>query len=398
MRILMLTPYLPYPLWSGGQIRTFNLFKNLAEKHQITLFSFIRQDSEKQNIPILKKYCDEVKVFVKRPPWSITSLLLSGITYYPLVVCMYLNNELKKNIAEAIDRKHFDLIHAETFYVMPNIPQYDIPIFLAEQTIEYLVYDHHTQNVNFMPKKMLMDWDVFKIRFWEKRFWKKAEKVIAMSESDKTLMKKMLPDLSVDIVPNGVDTQFFSFNKKHSPHKVKTVLFVGNFKWLQNREAAAFLLDKVWPVIFKKLGDNVRLWIVGKHPPPQIRKKTPKNVTVSDDIDDIRYAYYRSDLLLAPIYGPGGTRYKILESMAAGVPVVTTSTGIEGLSAVNFRHAVISDSARGLADSSIKVLTDPKLYNRLAENGRHLVEQDYSWKKIAGKLDLIYQKAVAGRI
>ncbi|OGG06486.1 hypothetical protein A3D05_04880 [Candidatus Gottesmanbacteria bacterium RIFCSPHIGHO2_02_FULL_40_24] len=398
MRILMLTPYLPYPLWSGGQIRTFNLLKNLAEKHQITLFSFIRQDSEKQNIPILKKYCDEVKVFVKRPPWSITSLLLSGITYYPLVVCMYLNNELKKNIAEAIDRKHFDLIHAETFYVMPNIPQYDIPIFLAEQTIEYLVYDHHTQNVNFMPKKMLMDWDVFKIRFWEKRFWKKAEKVIAMSESDKTLMKKMLPDLSVDIVPNGVDTQFFSFNKKHSPHKVKTVLFVGNFKWLQNREAAAFLLDKVWPVIFKKLGDNVRLWIVGKHPPPQIRKKTPKNVTVSDDIDDIRYAYYRSDLLLAPIYGPGGTRYKILESMAAGVPVVTTSTGIEGLSAVNFRHAVISDSARGLADSSIKVLTDPKLYNRLAENGRHLVEQDYSWKKIAGKLDLIYQKAVAGRI
>ena len=394
----MLTPYLPYPLWSGGQIRTFNLLKNLAEKHQITLFSFIRQDSEKQNIPILKKYCDEVKVFVKRPPWSITSLLLSGITYYPLVVCMYLNNELKKNIAEAIDRKHFDLIHAETFYVMPNIPQYDIPIFLAEQTIEYLVYDHHTQNVNFMPKKMLMDWDVFKIRFWEKRFWKKAEKVIAMSESDKTLMKKMLPDLSVDIVPNGVDTQFFSFNKKHSPHKVKTVLFVGNFKWLQNREAAAFLLDKVWPVIFKKLGDNVRLWIVGKHPPPQIRKKTPKNVTVSDDIDDIRYAYYRSDLLLAPIYGPGGTRYKILESMAAGVPVVTTSTGIEGLSAVNFRHAVISDSARGLADSSIKVLTDPKLYNRLAENGRHLVEQDYSWKKIAGKLDLIYQKAVAGRI
>src|SRR3989304_6626329 len=125
--------------------------------------------------------------------------------------------------------------------------------------------------------------------------------------------------------------------------------------------------------------------------------KKPKNVTVSDDIDDIRDPYYRSDLLLAPIYGPGGTRYKILESMAAGVPVVTTSTGIEGLSAVNFRHAVISDSARGLADSSIKVLTDPKLYNRLAENGRHLVEQDYSWKKIAGKLDLIYQKAVAGR-
>ena len=102
MKILMLTPYLPYPLYSGGQIRSFNLLKNLSKNHQITLFSFIRNRSEKEHLTKLSKYCVDVKVFFKRPPWSFTSLALSAITYYPLVVCMYLSVEVKKAIAEAI--------------------------------------------------------------------------------------------------------------------------------------------------------------------------------------------------------------------------------------------------------------------------------------------------------
>ena len=394
MKILMLTPYLPYPLWSGGQIRTFNLLKNLAEKHQITLFSFIREKKELEYVDILKEYCDEVRVFFKRPPWSLTSLFLSGITYYPLVVCLYLNGQLARQLKEAILRKHFDLIHAETFYVMPNIPKNNIPIILAEQTIEYLVYRHYTQNVRFFLKKLLMNWDVLKIYFWEKRFWKKAERVIAMSKSDKELMMERVKDLKVDLVPNGVDTEFFSFRKKPRKEKVKTILFVGNFKWLQNREAVTFLVDKVWPNIRNVLKEKVRLWIVGKHLPQNIISSDKTQITVSDDIDDIREAYRKSDVLLAPIYGPGGTRYKILESMATGVPVVTTPTGIEGLDAQNFREALIADDAKELAELTVKVLTDKNLYKRLAENGRTMVESKFSWKTIARKLDYIYQKAV----
>src|SRR3989338_8140982 len=113
MKILMLTPYLPYPLWSGGQIRTYNLLKHLSKKHQITLFSFIREEDEKQHIIQLKKYCHQVNVFVKRPPWSLTSLILAAVTYYPLVVCMYLNKNVMRHIAESIAHTHFDLIHAE---------------------------------------------------------------------------------------------------------------------------------------------------------------------------------------------------------------------------------------------------------------------------------------------
>lgn len=390
----MLTPYLPYPLWSGGQIRTFNLLKHLSKKHDITLFSFIREEKEKNYIKVLNNFCSEVKVFVKRPPWSLTSLALAGISYYPLVVCMYLKMEVKNSISEAINRKKFDLIHAETFYVMPNIPQNNIPIILAEQTIEYLVYRHHTQQVGFLPQKLLMELDVAKIHYWEKSFWKRAKRVIAMSEADKILMQKRHQKLVVDLVPNGVDTDFFTVKTEKQKNKMKTVLFVGNFKWLQNREAVTLLVRDVWPRIKAKLPSKVRLSIVGRHPPAQIAGLEAGDISIEENVDDIRRSYAAADVLLAPIYGPGGTRYKILESMAAGLPVVTTPTGIEGLAAVNKRDALIEDGPEALADATVKLLTDNKLYRKLAASGRLLVEKNFSWTEISNRLDRIYQQSV----
>lgn len=396
MKILMLTPYLPYPLWSGGQIRTYNLLKNLSAKHDITLFSFIRDPREKKYIPKLKQFCVDVKVFQKRPPFTIKSLLLAGATYYPLVVCLYLSQEVKKALEIEISKKKFDLIHAETFYVMPNIPKNSsIPIILVEQTIEYLVYQHFTQTVFLIPQKLMMLWDVAKIKFWEKRIWQKALHVVAMSHTDKATMQKLVPDLTVDLVPNGVDTDFFPM-RKFSRERSNTVLFIGNFKWLQNREAVSILVKKIWPVIMKEM-PKANLWIVGRSPTDEIRNFRSENIKISEDIDDIRDAYYKSDVLLAPIYGPGGTRYKILESMATGLPVVTTPTGIEGLSAINRHDVLICDTPHQLAFSTIKLLTDSVLYKKLAVNGRKLVEENFNWKSIAGKLDSIYKSAAKNR-
>lgn len=389
----MLTPYLPYPLYSGGQIRSYNLIKNLSDKHEITLFSFIRDENEEQYLPELRKYCYEVKVFLKRPPWSTMSLVLAAITFYPLVVCMYLRRKVQKAIKEAIERQHFNLIHAETFYVMPNIPKGKIPIILVEQTIEYLVYQHYTSDVKLYAKKLLMNWDVAKIHFWEKTFWNRASRVVAMSDADKQVMQTLVPNLTVDLVPNGVDTHFFSAHKVVKEKKEKTILFVGNFKWLQNREAVSILVKNIFPKIKAKL-PFIKIWIVGRHPTAEIREFASDSVKVSDDIDDIRLAYERGDVLLAPIYGPGGTRYKILESMATGLPVVTTPTGIEGLDVKPGQEALIGVSSDELASETIKLLTSTNLYKKLSENGRKLVSRQYNWKKIAGKLDGIYQQAV----
>lgn len=396
MKILMITPYLPFPLSSGGQIRTFNLLKNLSKKHQITLFSFIRKPEEEQHIERLKEFCVDVKVFMKRPPWSVKSLFLSAVTLYPLVVCMYLKRQVQQEIKKAIEREHFDLIHAETFYVMPNIPQNDIPIILAEQTIEYLVYQHYTETVHLLPLKWIMNYDVRKIFHWEKTYWARAAMVVAMSEADKQTMQQVIPGLSVNLVPNGVDTEFFKIRSRKTKNDGKTVLFVGNFKWLQNREAVSILVEEIWPVIKKRL-PQAKLWIVGRYPPKTIEDLATDDIRISSDIEDIRQAYSNSDVLLAPIYGPGGTRYKILESMATGLPVVTTSTGIEGLGAENDTDAVICSGKKELAEATIRVLTKTSLHNKLGENGRRLVEKKFNWKSIASQLDRLYEETAYGK-
>ncbi len=396
MKILMLTPYLPYPLSSGGQIRSYNLLKNLSPKHQITLISLIKHDQEKDYIKFIKPYCEKV-IAAKRPekPWTINNILKTGFGWYPFLVVRNYSSAAKNAVVNELNQGKYDLIHAETFYVMPHIPKTKVPILLVEQTIEYLVYKHYVDTINFLPVRALLTIDVGKIRYWEEYFWKQARRVVAMSEADKKVMQKHLKSLDVSIVPNGVDKTFFKFKtNKISPNP--TILFVGNFNWLQNREAVFELVKKIWPLIVRKI-PKARLWIVGRFPPPEITNLKSNNIEILSHIEDIRQAYQKSDLLLAPIYGPGGTRYKILEAMASGIPVVTTPQGIEGLGVKDGTEALVRSDYLGLAESSISVLTDQKLYEKLASNANQLVIKKYNWAKIASDLDKIYEEVAYGK-
>ena len=386
----MLTPYLPYPLLSGGQIRSFNLLKNLASKHQITLVALIKHDNEKQFIPYIQQYCHKV-IVAKRPekPWTFRNIIKTIFGLYPFLVVRNFSSEAKTAVIEELKTNKFDLIHAETFYVMPHIPKTNVPILLVEQTIEYLVYQHFVDTLKIFFLRWLFAIDVYKIRYWEEYYWKQAKRIVAMSEPDKLMMKKRLKSLDVSIVPNGVDCDFFTF-RKNIPKDNSTILFVGNFKWLQNREAVLELVNKIWPKISTKV-KTAKLWIVGKFPTREILALNSVRIKISADVEDIRDAYYKSDVLLAPIYGPGGTRYKILEAMASGIPVVTTPQGIEGLGVIDGKQAIIRKNLDDLAQATIEVLKNKNLYATLSENANIVVRNTYNWEVIARSLDKIYE-------
>ena len=391
MKILMITPYLPYPLVSGGQIRTYNLLKNLSPKHEITLVSFIRNIAEKKYLPNLEKYCIGVHPVIRRSAWSAKNIILAGFSHLPFLMAIYYSFTAKEIINRLLDEEKFDLIHAETFYVMPNIPKTKIPILLVEQTIEYLVYDHFVKTT---PKflRPILAWDVTKIKFWEKHYWGKAAKVIAMSPQDAAKMKQLVKNLNFGIIPNGVDSNFFS---KISIAKTQTltVLFVGNFKWLQNREAAEFLISQVFPKI-KRQVTKAKLLVVGKNPSQRLLDLSKKyqDVVIDTNVDDIRIAYRKADVLVAPIFGPGGTRYKILEAAASAIPVVTTPAGIEGIPAVDKTHLLLGNTAEELATAAVKLLADKKFSDKIAQNGKNLVIENFDWKKISQKLDKVYRE------
>ncbi len=391
----MLTPYLPFPDSSGGQIRSYNLIKGLSKKHKITLFSLIKDDSERKFIPELEKYCVKVKVFKRsKSPWTLRNILLTGFGPYPFLVIRNLSPHETKAVQEEIAQVDYDLIHAETFYVMPHIPETKTPILLVEQTIEYLVYKHYVEGIKNPILRSLLSIDVAKLKYWETKFWKKADGVVAVSESDRKEMLKLVPDLKVNLVPNGVNLDFFKEKDSWRSPEPK-ILFIANFKWLQNVEAAELLLKEVFPRVHAK-SFKAKVWVVGQHIPEEILKYKSENIIIDnlseDDQEGIRNAYYESSVFVSPLRGPGGTRLKHLAAMAAKLPLVTTSVGAEGLGAADGREVIIRDTSKEIADATLRILEDEKLAKEIAENARKLVEQKFSWYKMGEYLDKIYEK------
>lgn len=394
MKILMLTPYLPYPLLSGGQIRTFNLLKKLSTKHEITLFALIKEDNERQYLSELEPYCTKIKLFKRsKHPFTLKNILKTGFSSYPFLV---IRNHVKETIDEVkkeLDHEQYDLIHAETFYMMPHIPETNVPIILVEQTIEYLGYESFAKNLKISFLEPLLQLDINKIKKWEKHYWETCTRLIVMSQEDKDFIKTRISDgQKIDVVSNGVDAAWFAQKAKKLP-KNPTILSVGTFKWLPNVEAVKFLVNEVWPMIKHKI-ENTKLWIVGNAPTKEVIEYQHKDtsITVTGGIPDIRDAFNGAHVLVAPVFSGKGTRYKILEAMASCTPIVATATAVEGLGVTHNEHVLIGDSATEIAELTVKLLRDEKLQTKLATNSQKFVTENYDWQNISKKLDAIYQE------
>lgn len=400
MKVLMLTPYLPYPPSSGGQVRSYNLIKNLAKKHEITLFSLIKTEEERKYIPELEKFCRQVEVF-KRPekPWTLKNILQTGFGFYPFLVVRNLSSEEKETVAIKLKEEKFDLIHAETFYVMPHIPKTEIPILLVDQTIEFQVYQHYASSFKFWLMKLPFYIDVFKLKFWETRFWQKAALVVAVSETDRKKMLSLVPHLDVKVVPNGAGEDLTDiWGKKKLKWEKPIIFFQGNFLWLQNTEAARVLAREIFPKIRKEMPEAI-CRIVGQGAKEKIGNLSGNGVEICDldvsDIKGVRKAYEEATVFVAPLEGPGGTRLKILGAMAAGTPVVTTPTGIEGIDAKNESEVLIRVPEE-MARATISLLKNKELYKKMILASRKLIEEKYNWQKISQLLDKIYQEVGSG--
>lgn len=389
----MLTPYLPYPPSSGGQIRSYNLIKQLSKKHEITLCSLIKFDEDKKYAKNLENFCKAVHIF-KRPekPWTISNILRTGFSSLPFLAIRNYSHSEKKALPKIIKDGNFDIIHAETFYVSPHIPKTDIPIVLVDQTIEFEVYQHFVDNFKVMPLRPLLYIDVLKLKHWEVFYWKKASRVIAVSEKDETKMKSVLKEDKVRLIPNGVGEDLMD---EVDIHYNKNILFVGNYAWLQNIEAANVLAREVFPEILKSVTDAT-LTIVGQNT-SKISDLNSQKIRIVDlavdDIEGIKKAFHSSGVLVAPLYGPGGTRLKILGAMAAKLPVVTTSVGIAGIGKSGESY-LEGEDPKDLARLTVKILEDRKLYEKIAKNARKLVEDNYSYESISKKLTGVYEEVV----
>ncbi len=391
MKILMLTPYLPYPPASGGQIRTLNLLRNLSKNHEITLIALYKDPAEKKYASYLKAFCNKVYL-CKRPgkPWQPSIIAKATLTAEPFLVVRNFSEEAKNLLERLLKEEYFDVIHAETFYVMPHLPKTAVPTLLVEQTIEYKVYQHFVDSLSLLVRPLFYH-DIIKLKYWERLYWKKASMVATVSQADKNLLTKVEPDIPTVVIPNGAADEMFIWPFPKKNFDKPTLLFMGNFSWLQNIEAAEYLTKKIYPLLEKRLPD-CRVVIAGQK---AARLKSHNNVEIVDikpnDVKSVEHFYESSTLFIAPIYGPGGTRLKILTAMASGLPVISTQTGIEGLQVTNNQQVLVANNAEEFVNQIQKILVDRKLYERLRKNAFEHVKANYSWGAISKQLEVVYR-------
>lgn len=377
MKILFVSAVLPYPLYSGGQIRLYNLLKRLSKKHDIHLYSFIRSQKENEYLKDLR-FCARVITVHRGRVWQPKYLFKSIMGTYPLLWESYHNAEMLAALSDEVVKGKYDLIHIEPGYVWPSIPtEHRVPIVIAEHNIEHAVYDAYVAQFRMYPLRPFLSLDVAKMIKWELKSWKEAAHIITVSENDKGFISQ--PNVSV--VPNGVDTNVFVFRpkKSFSPDRL-TFLYVGNYLWMENRDAADRIIREYWPVIHGKY-PNSSLRIVGPN--------APAGQYFVGSVDDIQKELNKADIMLAPIRIGGGTKYKILEAMASGLPVITTRRGISGMHGEANKHFKITESAEDIL-GSISYLANSDIRMSMVKHARALIEKEYSWDFIAEKLDAIW--------
>ena len=207
-----------------------------------------------------------------------------------------------------------------------------------------------------------------KLKKKEEQAWRKVDKLIAVSNMERRLMKRA----DITVIPNGVDLNNFRFRSSQNLPDEKRILFIGDFKWFQNVDAAEIILKQIWPKITQKLAESknktdVKLWIIGRNMPDKIKSlAASKNIIIDENNKEETAEIFRQAyILLAPIRAGGGTSYKILEAMASGFGVVTTNLGLEGLEAKNNIHALASENEDELADLALVLLQDHSVYRKI---------------------------------
>jgi len=396
MKVLLISSFLPFPLYSGGHIRLFNLIKNLSAEHEITLICEKRDYQTSEDIKEVEKICKKVITVERKKQWSTTNILKAGFSTNPFLVVGHTSDDFKLAIRDELVREKYDLIHVETFYVYQNLPKVSIPVVLVEHNIEYLVYERYAKIANPILKPIFY-LDVLKLKKIEQKAWGKVDKLVAVSSIERKIMKR----IDVDIVPNGVNTESFKERSYQDIPLEKRVLFIGDFRWLQNKDSLEFILKDIWPKVLQKIdemGKNIdlKLWVVGKNIPQNLKETYKNQTTIFDETnkDETPQIFRKAYMLLAPLRVAGGTSYKILEAMASGVAVVTTNLGIEGLEAKNGTQVLSSENPEEIANLVCNLLVDHSLFRKITLNARKLVEEKYDWKKIADKLSQVYMSAI----
>lgn len=390
MRVLFVSALFPYPLQSGGHVRSYNLLKQLHHDHDITLVAFVRGEEGARYRGELS-FCSDINLIRRGSGWNPRYIARSLMTNKPMLPVTYDVRPGRSQIRKLLRETSFDVIHLEPSYTLPIIPQTRVPIVASEHNIEYDVYRKNAGTASFLTRPLLA-YDAWKLKQWERTMWRRVDHITSVSSEDATVIHDSAGDTPVTIIPNSVDIDMFSYKRRTIKEADLRCLFVGNFKWVQNTDAVSYIIQSIWPVLHARW-PHATLSIVGRDLPQSLQERIRRTqgVTYKGYVDDILHAYHTHSALLSPIRVGGGSRYKMVEALATGLPILTNDMGIEGLGSVARSVVWIADSAQDYIAQIQDIIDHPTSVTKKTKKGRTLVENEYTWASSAKKLDAVWR-------
>lgn len=386
MEILYLTSRFPFPPIGGDKLRFFNILKYLSKNHKISIVCFSDEKIKPDLILPYRNYFTEIDVVFLPRIRSYINCILGLLKGQPLQISYYKSKRMMELIITKTKQKKIDLIIVHLIRMadyVKDLPIYKVLDMTDAQSLNYIraiAYTTGKWSIIHRFEKNL-------VCHYEQQIWRYFNRTFVVSPVDHAYLKSFNRNLNVEVLPNGVDIEMYPF--RLNDHDNAQMCFLGNMRTFPNTDAAVWFANEIFPLIQKEI-PQAKFYVVGAEPSRRVRAlKRIKNVIVTGMVDTIKEYIWNSVVSVAPIRVGAGIQNKILESMALGTPVVTTSVGLEGIEAVKDDEILIADTPNEFASAVIKLVKDKNLRAQISKNGRRLVEKKYTWAKVLKKLDLI---------
>ncbi|MBZ5561100.1 MAG: glycosyltransferase [Acidobacteriia bacterium] len=408
MRVLWFSHFVPYPPTGGVFQRSFNLLREVSKRRAVQLVAFNSLGASKavvdESSAALKKYCERVEVWEMPITWRRgvrwwVGLAASPFSSVPYNCRCYWSKDLDGRWREVLrgcreSVLHFDSLDLALYFYAAA----DLPKVLNHHNCESALLRRRGQNDRNPLKKAYLLNQARKLAALEREICPRFEVNVVCSEVDAQALRNHGAGIRTHLVENGVDTEYF--RPIEGTEEPDTMIFSGMLNWEPNVEGIRYFVQEIWPLI-RRDRPRVRLYLAGRDPLPSIShlQAQDRGIVVVPNPDDMRPWSGRAMVFICPILSGGGTRLKILDAMAMGKPIVSTSIGCEGLRVKNGEHLLVADDPENFAAAVCRLLEETPLRQRLARSGRALVESEYNWEAIGRCLDQAYQSALStGRV
>jgi glycosyltransferase involved in cell wall biosynthesis len=387
MRLLLLTETIPYPLDTGGRIKTFNTLQILSARHEVHCHALVHDVRHLRFEENLRPHCASVTLHsvFRSYPREALSLASSLATRLPFVVGRHFHRRILRRLQAACQQHRFDAIYCDHLSMMEYGRRLGLPIVLDAHNVEFEIIRRYAATLGWSPLRAFAELEWHRLRQYERRWYPQCRLIFSVSDIDARTIREMAgARVPVVTIPIAIDARAAPVIDELVA--APEILFVGGFHWPPNTDAVTFFIQEILPHV-RGVVPDARLTVVGRNYEQVVKRTgTPTGVRFAGHVDDVELYFRRSRVMVVPIRSGSGMRVKILDALARGLPTVATSVGCEGIDIRIGADLLVADDPVDFAAQVVRLLTDRPLAESLAKAGRLLALRAYDKSVVASRI------------